>query len=62
MDVSTITGLISNVGFPIFACCALGWYCWYTSKTHAQETKDMTAAINRNTDVIMSLINKLDKV
>ena len=27
MDINVITQLIGSLGFPIAACCAMGWYC-----------------------------------
>lgn len=27
MDISTVSQLIGSLGFPIAACCAMGWYC-----------------------------------
>ena len=29
MDYSTIGNLIQSIGFPIVACCGLGWFCKY---------------------------------
>lgn len=27
MDITTVSQLIGSLGFPIAACCAMGWYC-----------------------------------
>lgn len=27
VDISTVSQLIGSLGFPVVACCAMGWYC-----------------------------------
>lgn len=27
MEIETITSVIGSLGFPIVACCFMGWYC-----------------------------------
>lgn len=48
-DVATV---ISTVGFPIFACCGLAWFCKYL-------IDNTTKTISENTKMIQKLINKL---
>lgn len=38
MDIGNIAQLVSSVGFPIAACCAMAWYC--------VKTKDDITAMN----------------
>lgn len=66
------TQIISQFGFPILACIAMGWYVKYItdqnrdqidslSKSHAEETEKMTAAINNNTIALTRLCEKLQE-
>lgn len=36
MDISAITNIISNLGFPIACVFASAWFCWYMVK-HTNE-------------------------
>lgn len=47
--------IISSVGFPIFACCALGFYV-YKVQTKLQEI------VNENTRAIEKLIDKIEHI
>ena len=53
MDYNAIASLIGGVGFPIVACCAMGYYI---KTTH----KELTDALYNNTRAIMALMAKLD--
>lgn len=33
MDIQTISQLIGSLGFPIIACCFMGWYCVKLNET-----------------------------
>ena len=68
MDLSTITNLISSIGFPIVMCIIMMWYIKYTNdkdleerKNYYTELNDVKQAIDNNTQVITQLITKLDK-
>ena len=37
MDISAITGIISNLGFPVACVIGLAWFAWYMVK-HTDET------------------------
>ena len=37
MDISAITNIISNLGFPIACVFGLAWFAWYMVK-HTNET------------------------
>lgn len=50
MDFSVITQLIGSLGFPIAACCAMGYYCIKTqneitkiNELHRDEIKEINA-------------------
>lgn len=59
MDVTTITQLISSVGFPIAMCV----YTIYTlnkqTEAHKAEINELRTAIENNTQAITALANKL---
>ena len=68
MDLSTITNLISSIGFPIVMCIIMMWYIKYTNdkdleerKNYYTELNDVKQAIDNNTQVITQLITKLDE-
>lgn len=54
MDVGTITGAISNVGFPIAMCI-------YLIYTHRQEITLLSKAIDNNTKAIEKIERSIDK-
>lgn len=64
--------LISSVGFPIVACFGMGWYVKYQTDSYKEEVKDMrnehkeeiskmSNALDKNTEAIIKLTEKLDK-
>lgn len=70
MDISSITSLISNVGFPIVCFLACAWYVKYRedkndekidklNTQHDEENKRMIEALNNNTLAITKLTDKL---
>ena len=70
MDISEITQIIMNVGFPIAMCCAMAWYVKDTSEKHREEVrqlneqhqeemKQVTTALNNNTLALQKLCDKL---
>lgn len=68
MDLSTITNLISSIGFPIVMCIIMMWYIKYTNdkdleerKNYYTELNDVKQAIDNNTQVITQLITRLEK-
>ena len=54
MDVSTITQLISNVGFPIVAC----WYLAWSNENLRKTLDENTKTIESLKDLIYSLHSK----
>lgn len=72
MDIQLILTAVSTVGFPIVGCCALAYFFAKTTNNyrddlkqqnaeHKEEIKNLADVIQRNTLVIQSLIDKLDK-
>lgn len=66
MDASTITQVISTVGFPVGACIAMGVYVKYITDQnsarldklnadHKSEMDSVTAALNNNTLALQHL-------
>ena len=71
MDINSVVQIISTLGFPIFACVALGWYVKYSSdknskevaemrKEHQEEIGKVTEALQNNTLALHKLCDRLD--
>ena len=60
MDVTTVTQLITTVGFPIACTFVLFTYLNKEREEHTAEIKELKEAINNNTLVVQKLIDKLD--
>ena len=60
MEPNTIVQIISTVGFPIFACVALGWLLYREQNEHKEEMGTLTDALNRNTVVMAELKQLLE--
>lgn len=56
MDMSTISQLISSVGFPIAACVALFWQMNRESTQHKEEMDALKESLNQNTLAITKLV------
>lgn len=48
--MSEIVSVISTVGFPIVACCAMGWFI-------ANKIDKLTVAITENNHIIRDIIS-----
>lgn len=59
MDVSTITQLVSSVGFPIVACGVLAYLFYREQENHKAETGQFTEAINELTIALTKLSDSL---
>lgn len=70
MDINAIISLIQGVGFPIFACLAMGWYVKYITDQHREDTANrdkehkeqissITDSLNNNTIAIQKLADLL---
>lgn len=71
MDANSLVTIIGSLGFPICACVGMAWYVKYQMDAYNKQVKDMreehtaqiksvTEAINNNTIVIQTLVDKLD--
>ena len=45
MDIAAITSLVGSLGFPIAACCFLGWYMTSIMKEFREAMEKNTLAI-----------------
>lgn len=70
MDISTLSEIISTVGFPIVCFLMCGYYVKYRedkndekfdklNDQHDEEAKRMTEALNNNTLALQKLADKL---
>ena len=59
MDISTISTIISTVGFPIGACIAMFWYINKQSDIHKQEIDKLSDALNNNTIALTKLTDAI---
>ena len=56
MDLSTVSQMISSVGFPIAACVALFWQMNRESTQHKEEMDALKDSLNKNTLAITKLV------
>ena len=72
MDANIIITAICSLGFPIVACCAMGYFFAKVNENYRQDIKEinqnhkaeidnMVQAINNNTLVIQQLLDKMEK-
>lgn len=70
MTVNDIVTIITSVGFPIVACCAMAWFVKYMNdqhrsevqklnEQHNEEMQKVTAALNNNTLALQKLCDRL---
>jgi hypothetical protein len=57
MDISN---LITNVGFPIASCIAMGWYFVKFQKQNNDTIDKLSQSLNNNTIVLTKLSEKID--
>lgn len=62
MDIATISQLIDSVGFPIVMCGLLIYVIYDMQKRYATAINDVTAALNRNTEVMRKMLDSLEEV
>lgn len=60
--LDTILQTVSNLGFPIAACIFLAKYISDQSKEHKQEMAIMTDALNKNTQAILVMSEKINEL
>lgn len=62
MDVSTITSIISSLGFPIVACIYMAYMNAKQTEAHKEEMAKITEAVNELKIAITSLVDKISNV
>lgn len=55
MEVSDVTNIISNVGFPVAMCLLLFYYMERQNERHKQETDKLNETLQGNTNVLTEL-------
>ena len=59
MNFSSISSLISSVGFPIACCIYLIYSNNKTAEKHAEEVEKLRQTVENNTKVMLRLCSKL---
>lgn len=54
MNISDVVGMIASVGFPIVACCAMGWFIATTFRNF----NDLVTKNNVLTEELIGLLRK----
>ena len=62
MDLNTIAQFVSQLGFPIAVCLLCFWYINKREEQHKDEVSELAKAINNNTVVMQSLVDKIEGV
>lgn len=57
--MEAVVNIISSVGFPIFCTIVLFWQNKNIVDTHKEETAHLAESINKNTEVLTRLVEKL---
>lgn len=52
---------ISTVGFPIFACCAMGFGLYKFILMHREEVGELRDTIEKNTEALIQLVTIIDR-
>lgn len=60
-DFTTLSDLISNIGFPIAMCVIMAWYVYKMNEEHKEEVKNLSEAINNNTIVMSRVLENLNQ-
>lgn len=61
MDITVVTQIISNVGFPIACVIGMALYIKEQQKTHKEEVKELSSAVTNNTLVLQKLVDLLER-
>ena len=59
--MNDLVALISNVGFPIFACIMMFKAMEKERENHKEESEKWVEALNNNTNVMKTLVSKLEE-
>lgn len=60
MDITTVSQVISSVGFPIVMCIMLFVQMVKGDENHKEELNSLKDCINNNTKVLTQLVTKLE--
>ena len=55
MDITVMTQVLSQLGFPVAACVALFWMLHHEQELHREETLALKQSIDSNTAMIQEL-------
>lgn len=58
--MESIAQIVSTLGFPIAAFLLMWWQLREENASHREEQKELTAAVNNNTQALIHLADKLD--
>ena len=66
MDAQSITQIITNLGFPICACCALGYFVWKFANKLSQDSTNrenkMMDYFNKQNTVLSTMSANMEKM
>jgi hypothetical protein len=62
MDITELTQLISNVGFPIGMCLLVFYYMTKQDTKHAEETEHLRGTLEENTKVLSELTTLIKNI
>ena len=66
MDAQSITQIITNLGFPICACCALGYFVWKFANKLSQDSIDRENKLmdyfNKQNTVLSTMSANMEKM
>lgn len=60
MDVNEWMQMISTLGFPIVAYCAIFWKMSESDKDHKEEVQKLSDVIQNNTLTLQKLLDRMD--
>lgn len=60
MDFSTISGLISSIGFPIAACIYMAYNQNKSEERYRADIDKMRETVDNNTHIMIKICEKLD--
>ena len=62
MDITEVTQVISNVGFPIGMCLLVFYYMAKQDTQHTEETEHLRTTLEENTKVLSELTTLIKNV
>lgn len=61
MEITVLTELVNNVGFPVMVCFGLFWFNRETVKHYEKLLLEFRNTIDRNTKAMDNLFNSINK-